>query len=329
MKNKRIYLAPMVGRTDEHYRMFIRTLSNNISLYTEMITCDSFIFTERKSYKVKPIENDLTIQLAGSDPKKYGICAKIIEDNGYEEINLNIGCPSTKVIKGEFGACLMNSPKLVADCITEIKKSCNLPVSIKTRLGLGYDEDLNLLFRLIDETRNVGCKKFFIHARNAILNGLSPKKNRKIPKLRYEDVIRVKNKYDDIELYLNGGLESILEIKKNISLFDGIMIGRKIYDDPMFLRVIEREIFNDKAVINRKDIINEYLKYAECLSKKGISNYLLLRHLFSLYYNTSSAKKWKIYLHDIIQNDKKITSIKDFEELGYEEKILSYSQNSK
>ncbi len=325
MKNKRIYLAPMVGRTDEHYRMFIRILSKNISLYTEMITCDSFIYTERKLYKVKPTENDLTIQLAGSEPKKYGICAKIIEDNGYSEINLNIGCPSTKVIKGEFGACLMNSPSLVAECITEIKKSCDLPVSIKTRLGLGYEEDLSLLFGLIDETSNAGCKKFFIHARNAILNGLSPKKNRKIPKLRYQDVLRVKNKYEDIDLYLNGGLEDIPEIQNNISLFDGIMIGRKIYDDPMFLRVIEREVFNDQTVITRKEIISQYLKYIEPLSKKGISNYLLLRHLFSLYYNTSSAKKWKKYLHDIIQHDKQIKSINDFEELGYEEKILSYS----
>jgi len=325
MKNKRIYLAPMVGRTDEHYRMFIRILSKNISLYTEMITCDSFIYTERKLYKVKPTENDLTIQLAGSEPKKYGICAKIIEDNGYSEINLNIGCPSTKVIKGEFGACLMNSPNLVAECITEIKKSCDLPVSIKTRLGLGYEEDLSLLFGLIDETSNAGCKKFFIHARNAILNGLSPKKNRKIPKLRYQDVLRVKNKYEDIDLYLNGGLEDIPEIQNNISLFDGIMIGRKIYDDPMFLRVIEREVFNDQTVITRKEIISQYLKYIEPLSKKGISNYLLLRHLFSLYYNTSSAKKWKKYLHDIIQHDKQIKSINDFEELGYEEKILSYS----
>ena len=325
MKNKRIYLAPMVGRTDEHYRMFVRILSKNISLYTEMITCDSYIYTERKLYKVKPTENDLTIQLAGSEPKKYGICAKIIEDNGYSEINLNIGCPSTKVIKGEFGACLMNSPNLVAECITEIKKSCDLPVSIKTRLGLGYEEDLSLLFGLIDETSNAGCKKFFIHARNAILNGLSPKKNRKIPKLRYQDVLRVKNKYEDIDLYLNGGLEDIPEIQNNISLFDGIMIGRKIYDDPMFLRVIEREVFNDQTVITRKEIISQYLKYIEPLSKKGISNYLLLRHLFSLYYNTSSAKKWKKYLHDIIQHDKQIKSINDFEELGYEEKILSYS----
>ena len=325
MKNKRIYLAPMVGRTDEHYRMFIRFLSKNINLYTEMITCDSFIHTDRKSYTVKPDESNLTIQLAGSEPEKYGICAKIIESKGYDEINLNIGCPSDKVIKGKFGACLMNSPKLVADCILEIKNACDLPISIKTRLGLGYDEDLSLLFELINETRDVGCEKYFIHARNAILTGLSPKKNRKIPKLRYEDVVVVRNKYKDIELYLNGGLEGISDIKNNISIFDGLMIGRKIYDDPMFLRKIDKEIYNNEDVITREDIIEKYLRYAAPLSKRGISNYQLLRHLYGLYYNTSSAKKWKKYLHGIIQDEKDIMMVSDFKELAYEEKISSYS----
>ena len=325
MKNKRIYLAPMVGRTDEHYRMFIRILSNNINLYTEMITCDSFIHTDRKSYQVKAKENNLTIQLAGSDPKKYGYCAKMIEDNGYDEINLNIGCPSDKVVRGEFGACLMNSPKLVAECVSEIKRSCDLPVSIKTRLGLGYEEDLDLLYGLIDETSAAGCKKYFIHARNAILNGLSPKKNRMIPKLRYQDAIIVKRRYKDIKFYLNGGLDDISEIQNNISFFDGVMIGRKIYDDPMFLRVIESEIYDNKDIITRDHIIFEYLKYALPLSKKGVSNYMLLRHLFSLYYNTGSAKKWKKFLHDIIQHDRDIMLINDFEESTYEEKISSYS----
>ena len=151
MDNKRIYLAPMVGRTDEHYRSFVRILSKNIYLYTEMITCDSFLHTNRKNYVVKEGEKNLTIQLAGSDPKKYGQCASIIEEQGYDEINLNIGCPSSKVVKGEFGAYLMNNPEKVADCVYEIKKSCDLPVSIKTRLGLGYEENLDLLFTLINK----------------------------------------------------------------------------------------------------------------------------------------------------------------------------------
>ena len=324
MDNKRIYLAPMVGRTDEHYRSFVRILSKNIYLYTEMITCDSFLHTNRKDYVVKEGEKNLTIQLAGSDPKKYGQCASIIEDQGYDEINLNIGCPSSKVVKGEFGACLMRDPDKVADCVYEIKKSCSLPISIKTRLGLGYEENLDLLFNLIDKTKDSGCSKYIIHARNAILNGLSPKKNRKIPLLRYADVSVIKNAYPDLKFYLNGGVDDILEIRKNINKFDGLMIGRKIYDNPMFLNEIEEKIYGNEGVLSRKSILDKYLKYALSPENKDTSNYLLLRHLFSLYYNTSSSKKWKKFLHEIIQSDKEIELITSFEESAYDEEIKAY-----
>ena len=324
MDNKRIYLAPMVGRTDEHYRAFVRILSKNIYLYTEMITCDSFLHTNRKDYVVKEGEKNLTIQLAGSDPKKYGQCASIIEDQGYDEINLNIGCPSSKVVKGEFGACLMNNPDKVAECVYEIKKSCDLPISIKTRLGLGYEENLDLLFTLINKTKVFGCSKYIIHARNAILNGLSPKKNRKIPVLRYADVTTVKDSFPGLEFYLNGGVEDISEIRKNINKFDGLMIGRRIYDNPMFLNQIEKEIYNNNETLSRQSILKKYLKYALSLQNKNTSNYLLLRHLFSLYYNTSSSKKWKKFLHDIIQSDKDIELITNFEESTYDEEIKAY-----
>jgi len=324
MDNKRIYLAPMVGRTDEHYRAFVRILSKNIYLYTEMITCDSFLHTNRKDYVVKEGEKNLTIQLAGSDPKKYGQCASIIEDQGYDEINLNIGCPSSKVVKGEFGACLMNNPDKVAECVYEIKQSCDLPVSIKTRLGLGYEENLDLLFTLINKTKVFGCSKYIIHARNAILNGLSPKKNRKIPVLRYADVTTVKNSFPGLEFYLNGGVEDISEIRKNINKFDGLMIGRRIYDNPMFLNQIEKEIYNNNETLSRQSILKKYFKYALSLQNKNTSNYLLLRHLFSLYYNTSSSKKWKKFLHDIIQSDKDIELITNFEESTYDEEIKAY-----
>ena len=324
MNNKRIYLAPMVGRTDQYYRSFVRILSKNIYLYTEMITCDSFLHTDRKNYTVKEEEKNLTIQLAGSDPKKYGLCASIIEEKGYNEINLNIGCPSSKVVKGEFGACLMRDPDKVADCVYEIKKSCSLPISIKTRLGLGYEENLDLLFNLIDKTKDSGCSKYIIHARNAILNGLSPKKNRKIPLLRYADVSVIKNAYPDLKFYLNGGVDDILEIRKNINKFDGLMIGRKIYDNPMFLNEIEEKIYGNEGVLSRKSILDEYLKYALSPENKDTSNYLLLRHLFSLYYNTSSSKKWKKFLHDIIQSDKDIELITNFEESTYDEEIKAY-----
>ena len=289
-----------------------------------MITCDSFLHTNRKDYVVKEGEKNLTIQLAGSDPKKYGQCASIIEDQGYDEINLNIGCPSSKVVKGEFGACLMNDPDKVAECVYEIKKACNLPVSIKTRLGLGYEENLDLLFTLINKTKVSGCSKYIIHARNAILNGLSPKKNRKIPLLRYADVTTIKNSFPGIEFYLNGGVENISEIKKNIDKFDGLMIGRRIYDNPMFLSQIEEQIFDNNETLSRKSILEKYLKYALSLQNKDTSNYLLLRHLFSLYYNTSSSKKWKKFLHEIIQSDKEIELITSFEESAYDEEIKAY-----
>ena len=324
MDNKRIYLAPMVGRTDEHYRAFVRILSKNIYLYTEMITCDSFLHTNRKDYVVKEGEKNLTIQLAGSDPKKYGQCASIIEDQGYDEINLNIGCPSSKVVRGEFGACLMNNPDKVAECVYEIKQSCDLPISIKTRLGLGYEENLDLLFTLINKTKVFGCSKYIIHARNAILNGLSPKKNRKIPLLRYADVTTVKDSFPGLEFYLNGGVEDISEIRKNINKFDGLMIGRRIYDNPMFLNQIEKEIYNNNENLSRQGILKKYLKYALSFQNKNTSNYLLLRHLFSLYYNTSSSKKWKKFLHDIIQSDKDIELITNFEESTYDEEIKAY-----
>ncbi len=324
MDNKRIYLAPMVGRTDEHYRAFVRILSKNIYLYTEMITCDSFLHTNRKDYVVKEGEKNLTIQLAGSDPKKYGQCASIIEDQGYDEINLNIGCPSSKVVRGEFGACLMNNPDKVAECVYEIKQSCDLPISIKTRLGLGYEENLDLLFTLINKTKVFGCSKYIIHARNAILNGLSPKKNRKIPLLRYADVTTVKDSFPGLEFYLNGGVEDISEIRKNINKFDGLMIGRRIYDNPMFLNQIEKEIYNNNETLSRQGILKKYLKYALSFQNKNTSNYLLLRHLFSLYYNTSSSKKWKKFLHDIIQSDKDIELITNFEESTYDEEIKAY-----
>ena len=209
MTKKRIYLAPMVGRTDQHFRTFIRILSKNIHLYTEMITCDTFLHSNRNRIKVHNYEDPITIQLAGSDPEKYMKCSKIIQEQGFSEINLNIGCPSNKVIKGKFGACLMNYPNQVAEIVEAIKESCSLPVSIKTRLGLDYDENLDLLHKFIHKTSNAGCNTYFLHARNAILKGISPKKNRSIPSLRYDDALKVKQEFPNLSIILNGVIKSM------------------------------------------------------------------------------------------------------------------------
>ena len=267
---------------------------------------------------VRDYEHPITIQLAGSDPKKFSKCSKIIEGEGFSEINLNIGCPSSKVIKGQFGACLMNFPEQVAEIVTEIKKSCSLPVSIKTRLGLGFDEDLSLLKNFINKTSEAGCSSYFIHARNAILNGISPKKNRKIPSLRYEDVFSIKKEFPKLSIILNGGITTIQGITKNLSLFDGIMIGRKVYDDPMFLINIENEIFKSNLFFNKTEILEKYAIYVRKQTSLGVKKYLLLRHLFGLYYKTNLSKKWKKFLNMLIRSEIDILKIPSFEEIVYE-----------
>ena len=321
MSKKRIYLAPMVGRTDQHFRAFIRILSKNIHLYTEMITCDTFLRTNKKIYEPNVTETPITIQLAGSDPEKFSECSKIIEEKNFNEINLNIGCPSDKVLKGQFGACLMEHPEKVAEIVLSIRNSCSLPVSIKTRLGINYNEDLDLLKNFIKVTSEAGCKAYFIHARNAILNGISPKKNRNIPQLRYQDAYSIKKEFPNLSIILNGGITNINEISNHLELFDGVMIGRKIYDDPMFLLNIENEIFLSELSFSKKDILNKYLPYIEKHIDLGISKYLLLKHLFGLYYRTNLSKKWKKFLNMVIYNKFKISEIPFFEEIIYEEKI--------
>jgi len=321
MTKKRIYLAPMVGRTDQHFRTFIRILSKNIHLYTEMITCDTFLHSNRNRIKVHNYEDPITIQLAGSDPEKYMKCSKIIQEQGFSEINLNIGCPSNKVIKGKFGACLMNYPNQVAEIVEAIKESCSLPVSIKTRLGLDYDENLDLLHKFIYKTSNAGCNTYFLHARNAILKGISPKKNRSIPSLRYDDALKVKQEFPNLSIILNGGIKTMDEVIHYSNLFDGIMIGRKIYDDPMFLINIEHKIFNSMSFFDKKTILEVYLKYSINQINSGVSKYFLFKHLFGLYYKTNFSKKWKKFLNMIIRDEVDILKVPLFEEMIYEKKI--------
>ena len=321
MTKKRIYLAPMVGRTDQHFRTFIRILSKNIHLYTEMITCDTFLHSNRNRIKVHNYEDPITIQLAGSDPEKYMKCSKIIQEQGFSEINLNIGCPSNKVIKGKFGACLMNYPNQVAEIVEAIKESCSLPVSIKTRLGLDYDENLDLLHKFIHKTSNAGCNTYFLHARNAILKGISPKKNRSIPSLRYDDALKVKQEFPNLSIILNGGIKTMDEVIHYSNLFDGIMIGRKIYDDPMFLINIEHKIFNSMSFFDKKTILEVYLKYSINQINSGVSKYFLFKHLFGLYYKTNFSKKWKKFLNMIIRDEVDILKVPLFEEMIYEKEI--------
>ncbi len=315
----KIFLAPMVGRTDRYFRSLIRIISPNITLFTEMITVDSLIRGKRSNHLITEDEHPIIIQLAGDDKKKFLECSQIAEDLGYDEINLNIGCPSNKVIKGGFGACQIIEPEKVSDYVYAINRKCKIPISIKTRLGLGFDQKLDDIIKFIEMTSNAGCKIFYIHARNAILNGLSTRKNRSIPPLRYDDVIYLKNLFPNLKIYINGGFEYIEDIEKTLKIFDGIMIGRKIYNDPMFLTKIDELIFSSYQDKCREKIINQFL---DKLTKDDHCNKkFVLRHLTNLYFNTSLSKKWKKFIHNLSNSDRPLSDLRYFSnEKRYEEK---------
>tara|TARA_B100000029_G_scaffold464385_1_gene498315 strand:+ start:1699 stop:2685 length:987 start_codon:yes stop_codon:yes gene_type:complete len=294
-----ISVAPMMDCTDRHDRFFLRLISKNVMLYTEMIATKTALHGDRKKIlDYSPEEKPLALQVGGSDKKELAEVAKIAEGMGYDEININLGCPSKKVQKNMFGACLMKEPDLVSECINEMVKSCNIPVTAKTRIGFDDTEDFNYLNKFIHKMKTAGCKTFILHARKAILKGLTPKQNLSIPKLNYEMVYKIKEENPDLEIIINGGISKIEEIKNHLKKCNGVMIGRAIYQNPYFLTDIEKEIFNVKNNPTREDIAKELLKYLENEVKKGTKVNHVMRHTVGLYHGQIGSKNWKRYLSD-------------------------------
>ena len=296
---KTISVAPMMDCTDRHDRFFLRLISKNVMLYSEMVSTKSAIYGDRKKIlSFRPEEKPLALQVGGSDKKELSEVSKIAEDMGYDEININLGCPSKKVQKNMFGACLMKEPDLVAEFINEMIKSCKIPVSAKTRIGFDDTEDFNYLNNFIIKMKEAGCKKFILHARKAILKGLSPKQNLNIPKLNYEMVYKVKKENPDLEIIINGGISKTEEIRNHLKLCDGVMIGRAIYQNPYFLVDIEKEIFNYKKVPTREEIAEKLLQYLDEEVKLGTKVNHIMRHTVGLYHGQVGSKNWKRYLSD-------------------------------
>ena len=294
-----VSVAPMMDCTDRHDRFFLRLISKNVMLYSEMVATKSAIHGDRKKIlSYSPDEKPLALQVGGSDKKELSEVAKIAEDMGYDEININLGCPSKKVQKNKFGACLMKEPNLVSECINEMVNSCKIPVTAKTRIGFDETEEFNYLNQFIAKMKEAGCKTFILHARKAILKGLTPKQNLNIPKLNYDIVYEVKKENPDLEIIINGGISKIDEIKKHLNKCDGVMIGRAIYQNPFFLADIEREIFNVKNTPSREDVAKELLKYLEKEVKLGTKVNHIMRHTVGLYHGQVGSKKWKRYLSD-------------------------------
>ncbi|MBD1143092.1 tRNA dihydrouridine(20/20a) synthase DusA [Pelagibacterales bacterium SAG-MED33] len=297
--SRRISVAPMMDCTDRHDRFFLRLMSKNVMLYTEMVATKSAIHGDRKKIlSYSPEEKPLALQVGGSNKEELAEVAKIAEDMGYDEININLGCPSKKVQKNMFGACLMKEPDLVAECINAMVKSCNIPVTAKTRIGFDDVESFEYLNSFIHKMRDAGSKTFILHARKAMLTGLSPKQNLNIPKLNYNMVYEVKKQNPDLEIIINGGISKVDEIDNHLKHCDGVMIGRSIYQNPYSLVEIEREIFNTEINPSREQVVEQLLQYVEKEVKLGTKVNHIMRHTVGLYHGQIGSKEWKRYLSD-------------------------------
>ena len=297
--NRKVSVAPMMDCTDRHERYFLRLISKNVLLYTEMVVSEAISRGDKKKLLGFNInEKPVSLQIGGSSPKLLAEAAKAGEEFGYDEINLNLGCPSKKVEKNKFGACLMKEPNLVADCLSKMQSVTKLPVTIKTRIGYDDTEDYENLNNFITVLKKTGVKTFIIHARKAILGKFTPKQNLNIPPLKYDFVYRLKKDFPDEEIIINGGITSTNEVKKHLQKVDGVMIGRSAYHTPYILAEIEREIFDNDNVPSRQDIIEQLLPYIKKEIEKGTRLNQIMRHTLGLFHGQAGSSYWKRYLSE-------------------------------
>ena len=313
-------VAPMMDRTDRHCRYFHRLLTKRSLLYTEMLHANAVLKGDtEKLLNHHTDEHPLVLQLGGSDPSALSEASSISEKFGYSEVNLNVGCPSSKVQKGRFGAVLMKEPKLVAKCISQMKEATTLPVTVKCRIGVD-DMDQNIhLDNFINEVSSAGCNTFIIHARKAWLKGLSPKDNREIPPLNYERVYKLKNTFPDLKFIINGGIKSLHESSIHLQHVDGVMIGREDYENPLLLAEVDSVIFSDKKVsTSRSDILKSLIPYISDELERGTKISHITRHLMGLFRGFDGAKNMRKYL---ISLNNAMNPIENFEFLLKEETI--------
>ena len=294
----------MMQCTDIHDRYLMRLITKKSFLYTEMVTTGAIIHgnaTHQLDFN-KSIESPVALQLGGSNPDELAKCSEIAESMGYDEINLNLGCPSERVQKGSFGACLMIEPNLVQRCLNAMKQSVSIPVTAKCRTGIDKIEDYDFLRCFIEGIANQNIATIIIHARNAILKGLSPRQNRTIPPLKYDYVYRIKEDFPELEIIINGGINSLIEAKDHLQNVDGVMLGRAPYDNPMMLDDVDSEIFGEpKKQILRLDILKEYLTYLEELDDPKIRLNQVLKHIYGLNKGLKNARKYRYEINQIMK----------------------------
>ena len=295
MNHSLVSVAPMMDWTDKHCRYFYRLISKNVQLYTEMITTKAILRGDKnRLLDFNDGENPLVLQLGGSDPKEMAKCAIIAEDWGYDEVNINVGCPSDRVLSGSFGACLMKEPKLVAQCVEAMIERCDIPITVKHRIGIDDMESYDQLSDFVSLISQKGCQHFIVHARKAWLTGLSPKENRTIPPLNYPWVYQLKKDFPKLKFTINGGIETCQDIEGHLDQVDGAMLGRSIYHNPFLLEQIEVEIFKSKeSTLDREHILRQFMSYIAEQSKLGVPVRSMSRHILGLYHGEANAKLFR------------------------------------
>ncbi|NOU12846.1 MAG: tRNA dihydrouridine(20/20a) synthase DusA [Methylococcaceae bacterium] len=305
--NKKSYIsphtfcvAPMLDWTDQHCRYFYRLLSKRALLYTEMVTTGALIHGDHKRFLAfDNSEHPVAFQLGGSNPRELALCAKMVADAGYDEVNLNVGCPSDRVQNGRFGACLMAEPQLVADGIAAMQQAVSIPVTVKSRIGIDDKDSYEELVDFISTVANVGCQTFIVHARKAWLSGLSPKQNRDVPPLRYDVVYQLKKDFPQLVFILNGGLTTLEQAEENLSLVDGVMLGREVYHNPYILADVDSRLFaDDLNRVTREEVVELLIPYIQTQLQAGVRLNSISRHVLGLFHGAPGARGWRRYISE-------------------------------
>ncbi|USX25831.1 tRNA dihydrouridine(20/20a) synthase DusA [Oxalobacteraceae bacterium OTU3CINTB1] len=302
--SRRLSVAPMMDWTDRHCRVFHRHISRHTWLYTEMVTTGALVYGDvERHLRFNDEEHPVALQLGGSDPTDLATSAKLGEKWGYDEINLNCGCPSERVQKGAFGACLMAEPQLVADCVKAMRDAVSIDVTVKHRIGIDQTESYDFVRDFVGTVADAGCKTFIVHARNAILKGLSPKENREVPPLKYDYAYRLKRDFPDFEIIINGGIKTEAEIDEHLQHLDGVMLGREAYHNPFVMATFDQRYYGDaNAVVKSREQVIEamipYIRAQLALGEKGLKLNSITRHMLGLMTGLPGARQFRQVLSD-------------------------------
>jgi len=298
--DRRLAVAPMMDYTDRHCRYLLRLLSPHALLYTEMVTAQALAHGDvERLLGFDPLEHPVALQLGGSDPQLLARAARMGEERGYDEINLNVGCPSDRVQSGRFGACLMAEPEVVADCMRAMNETVNVPVTVKCRIGIDQLDDYAFFERFVSVVRQAGVNVFIVHARKAYLQGLSPKENREVPPLHYDIPVRLKREHPDLTVVLNGGLKSAAQVREWLPRLDGVMLGRQAYQEPYLLAELDAGLLAPGSRLPRREaVIEAYAQYVERMLMQDHRLQVMLRHVHGLYAGLPNARSWRRYLSE-------------------------------